>query len=85
METLKPSVIIDGRTVYPEGWMYILAFALKGIPWAIATVESPEFDLRGKLKDYYKRRDAYFLESDIAYYEKKLNELKSELKMLKSG
>ncbi len=35
MENIKPSVIIDGQTYYPPGWVYILAFAMAGCQWAI--------------------------------------------------
>lgn len=40
-ETIRPSVLMpDGTTVYPPGWMYVMAFALRGVPWAVREVES---------------------------------------------
>lgn len=32
---IRPSVLINGMTYYPPGWVYILAFALAGCQWAI--------------------------------------------------
>lgn len=46
---IRPSVLVkdeygNEQTVYPPGWMYVLAFALKGIPWAVAEIESGRLD-----------------------------------------
>lgn len=41
-ETIQPGVVIDGQTIYPPGWAWIFAFALRGVPWAIAELEKPE-------------------------------------------
>ena len=41
---IQPGIIIDNQTYYPPGWMWILAFALKGIPWAIQEMESGVHD-----------------------------------------
>lgn len=81
-ETFSPSVLIDGIDVHPEGWMYVLAFALKGIPWAVKECEKPNFDLRGKLATYYNRQKEYVLRERIEDYEKKLDKIKSELKVV---
>lgn len=39
---VRPSVLIDGATYFPPGWAYVLAFALKGVPWAVAELERME-------------------------------------------
>lgn len=49
-ETIRPGVVIDGNTYYPPGWMYILAFALRGCQWAIDKIESGQCDA---LAEYY--------------------------------
>jgi hypothetical protein len=48
MEPIRPSVMIDGQTYYPPGWMYILAYAINGFEWAIKECEKPEFKAQVK-------------------------------------
>jgi hypothetical protein len=44
MEKIQPSVLLpNGQTVTPPGWMWVLAFALRGVPWAIEEADKPEF------------------------------------------
>ena len=53
METFAPTVLIpERRTPYgtipaeevtPEGWMWILAFAIRGCPWAVEEASKPGF------------------------------------------
>ena len=81
METFHPAVIIDGQTVHPEGWMYILAFAIAGIPWAIEEASKPEF--LETCKDYERRKAEYWCEKGIEAAEKRIAELKAKLKTLK--
>lgn len=52
VETFAPTVNVDGQTVTPEGWMWILAYGLAGIPWALETIKDPTFDLKGKIEAY---------------------------------
>lgn len=42
-EYIKPAIMLDGETYYPQGWMYILGFALGGVKWAIVEASKPEF------------------------------------------
>lgn len=43
-ERFAPGVVIDGRRVEPPGWVWVLAFARAGCPWAVEKVlEDPEF------------------------------------------
>lgn len=78
-EKITPSVLIDGRTVPVEGWMITLAFALRGIPWAVKEALNPAFDLRGKIQDYQRRKTKAYLEREIEYYETELNKMKTQL------
>ena len=34
---IAPTALVDGVTVTPPGWMWSLAFATKGIGWAVET------------------------------------------------
>lgn len=80
MEKMHPAVIIDGVTVYPEGWMYILAFAFAGIPWAIEEASKPDFIEIAR--DYERRKNKYWCEKSIEESEKRLAELKARLETL---
>jgi len=77
--TFSPTAIVDGETVTPEGWMWVLAFALKGIEWAVEKAEDPEYDLRGKMADYEKRKNDYQLTNHMKRLEKELARVKKEL------
>jgi hypothetical protein len=33
-DTIKPAVLVNGRTIYPTGFEWLLAFAIKGCKWA---------------------------------------------------
>jgi len=54
--SFAPTVLIDGVTLTPEGWMWILSFALAGIPWAVRAAMKPEFDLRSYITEYNRRK-----------------------------
>jgi len=42
--TIRPGVVLhSGERYYPEGWMWILAFAIKGCEWAVKIAEQEEF------------------------------------------
>ena len=44
MERFAPTIEINGETITPAGWMWVLAFALRGVPWALIEVRKPGFD-----------------------------------------
>lgn len=58
-QTISPGVVIDGQTVYPPGWMYVLGFALRGCEWAVKEADTPAFRemVRAALKLEDARRE----------------------------
>lgn len=42
MEKFAPKVIIDGKTITPKGYEWILGFALAGCDWALKEANKPE-------------------------------------------
>jgi hypothetical protein len=44
--TSFPSSVLmpDGRTVTPPGWMWMFAFAIRGVKWAEEACAKPEFE-----------------------------------------
>jgi len=72
-----PSVVVDGRTVQPEGWMWVLSFALAGVPWAVEAASTDEFSdrCRAGLKAMRDRE----AESEIAHLERRIAVLKAGL------
>ncbi len=51
--TIQPSVLLpNGQTYTPPGWMWVLAFALRGVPWAVEEADKPEF--RERVKAHYE-------------------------------
>ena len=59
--------------------MWVLGFALGGCEWALKKASSPEFDLRGKMIDYNRRRKIFHTTAYIDRLENKIAELKAEL------
>lgn len=80
-EKFSPSVMIGGKVYVPEGWMWILSYALAGIPWAVKKCTDPEFDLRGQIDDYNKRKKNHFMNIEKGVLEKRLKEIAKELKI----
>lgn len=76
-ETFAPTIkLSDGQTYQPEGWMWILSFALAGCEWAIKEVESSGFQeyFRNSLYER-KRQEAKY---EIECYENKIAKIKAE-------
>ena len=74
---IRPGVIIDGQTVHPPGWMWVLGFAIGGCEWAIKACETN--DWKNQAREWFKDRDKSRLEAQIARTEKELQRLKEEL------
>jgi hypothetical protein len=52
-EKISLSVLVrdeygNEHTVVPEGWMWVLAFAIRGVPWAVEEIESGRCDAAQK-------------------------------------
>lgn len=80
-ESFAPTVMIDGRCYTPEGWMWVLSFALAGIPWAIKKCLDPEYNLRGIIDDYNKRKKHHFLNIEADRLERRLQNIRKELRL----
>lgn len=74
--TIRPGVAIDGQTVYPPGWAWVLAFALRGVPWAVAEALKPEFDatVKAHFREYNRKCDM----EDIAELEQQIADIKAK-------
>ena len=79
LERFSPSVLIDGYTVEVEGWMIILAFAIRGIPWAIDEIKRDEPAFKAKIADYFVRRNRHNAEAIIKDLEGEIARLKFEM------
>lgn len=77
IESFSLSVLIDGRTYYPPGWMYIFAFTMRGIKWAMEEVEKPEFDK--VVKEWLKTQYNLKLEVQINQHMQEIKFLQSQL------
>ncbi len=79
MEKFAPTIVVDGETVTPEPWMWILGYALAGVDWAVKEVRSPKYNLRSKIDDYNKRKQTHFAKIEIEYLECELAKYKAML------
>ena len=43
MEKFAPAINVNGETITPKGYEWIMAFALRGCEWAIKEASKPEF------------------------------------------
>lgn len=76
-ERFAPTIVIDGRTVQPAGWMWVLGFALAGVPWAIKEAETPEFKARAA--EWRRANRNAEIEERIALHEAQIARLRSQL------
>jgi hypothetical protein len=74
---IKPGVVIDGQTYYPPGWMYVLAFALKGVPWAIKECEKEGF--KETIKQHLRNEKNKEITESIEYHLQEIEKLKNDL------
>ncbi len=79
-ESFAPSVVIDGRTVEPPGWMWVLAFALAGCGWAIKECESESF--KEQLRDWIRDRKRHHLRGARCHHEREVERLSEALAQL---
>lgn len=73
-----PTVTMPGGgTVTPEGWMWVLGFALAGCEWAIEAAERD--NLHQKAMDYLRRQRIYWQEKEVIEAEDRLAKAKAAL------
>lgn len=89
-ERFSPSVLLPAirtrygtipeRTVTPEGWQWVLAFAVRGCSWAVEEASKPEFKERILRSLDAKRREAIL--GAIEAYLEEIRKLREELTVL---
>lgn len=82
MSTFAPSVLVDGKTVTPPGWMWVLAFAIRDVPWAVAEVCKPDFEQR--IRDWHHELRTTQAEATVAALEARLAAAKQQLQDLRA-
>ena len=78
--SFAPAIKIDGITVTPKGYEWVLGFALAGCDWAIEKAQKPEFMdmVRADLKNEAIKTLKAIIDdhkSEIERLTKKLNQL----------
>lgn len=76
-ETIAPSVMINGRSYTPPGWMWIVAFAIGGAEWALKQVDTQEF--HETVQTWIAEHKCQNLEKQIADCEQHLAKLRQDL------
>ena len=76
-ESIYPSIVIDGETYYPSGWMWVLAFAIRGKLWAIEECEKSWF--KEAVKKYLNDKKNHEIQEVIDRHLKEIERLKKEL------
>lgn len=75
----NPRSMVTEYTVTPEGWMWILGFALCGCEWAIKKALDPEFDMDTKVRRYELRRRLYFRREHLEALEVRVKNVRLEV------
>jgi hypothetical protein len=75
--SFAPTVCIDGRTLEPAGWMWVLGFALAGCDWAVKEAETPEFKARAA--EWMRDRKRLEAEQEITALERRIAEIRARL------
>lgn len=73
----SPSIVVDGITITPKGYEWILGFAMHGCEWAIKEASKPEFleMIRVNLKQETIKK----LEIIIEKYKKEIKEVEKRI------
>jgi hypothetical protein len=79
-EHFAPTVLIDGRTLQPQGWMWVLSFALAGCEWADEEMKKPEF--KAQIAAGLRAMKIAEAEAELAYCEAKSRTLRVALAKL---
>lgn len=72
-----PSVVLDGRTLTPTGWMWVISFALAGCEWAVAEASRPEF--RAQVGDWMRERKRIEAEQEIEALEQRMANIRASM------
>jgi len=75
--SFAPSVVIDGRTLTPNGWMWVLSFALAGCEWAVLEASKPEF--REQVADWMRDRKRIEAENEISALEQRIASIRASM------
>lgn len=76
--SFAPTVVVPGYgTVQPEGWMWVLGFAMAGCEWAIEAAERD--GLQQKAMEYQRRQRIYWQEGEIRELEARLAQARKQL------
>ncbi|MCK5680188.1 hypothetical protein KAI46_05185 [bacterium] len=75
-KNFAPTVNIDGRTITPKGYVWVLGFAFAGCEWAIKKASEPEFI--EKIRADLQREKRSMLKFEIERYELKIEYLKEQ-------
>lgn len=78
-ERFAPTVLIDGYTVTPPGWMWIFAFAINGCDWAIRTASTEEF--KETIREWMKDRHNHRLQQSIDYHQREIERMKKGFRL----
>ena len=76
--TISPSVLIDGKTVTPPGWMWVFAFAIRGCEWAEKECAKPEFD--AVVKGWLRDQKIAALDEEAGQLEARVADIRSQIK-----
>lgn len=80
-ESFAPSVVVDGKSLTPPGWMWVLGFALRGVEWAIKRADTEEF--KAIVQAWIVENKRQDLREQIADCEEHLVKLRQELHITK--
>lgn len=82
MPTFAPSVMIDGQSYEPPGWMWVFALAVNNVPWAVDRCLEASFDRL--VKDWLIAQHVHLQEERIIYWQRSIDECYEEIRHLRS-
>lgn len=78
--SFAPTLMVDGITITPKGYIWILGFALHGCEWAIKEASKPEF--LEMIRADLKQEEITRLEAIISRHKKQIEEKEKEIDLL---
>jgi hypothetical protein len=77
MASFAPTVLIDGQTVTPPGWMWVLAYAAAGCKWAMRECETDAW--KAAVRQWMSRKIVGEIKEEEQGFNRRRDELLAQL------
>lgn len=77
MARFAPSVVLDGTTITPPGWMWVLGFAIGGCEWAVRECQTDAW--KEAARQWFRERTVHEIAQETAAFHQRIGALSRQL------